>query len=78
MIRRGLSQKVAMTISGHKTADIFERSNIIEEADIAAAAEKIQAGAKAEQAAFGHQTGMMEGSSEPSRLALFPTKTLTN
>jgi integrase len=46
MIRRGVPQKTARQISGHKTDSIFSRYNIVSEADIADAARKIEEGAK--------------------------------
>ena len=47
MIRRGVPQKTAREISGHKTDSVFNRYNIVSEADIQDAARKIEAGAKA-------------------------------
>jgi len=47
MIRRGVPQKTAREISGHKTDAVFSRYNIVSEADIRDAARKIEAGAKA-------------------------------
>jgi integrase len=47
MIRRGVPQKTARTVSGHKTDAIFSRYNIVSEADIRDAARKIEEGAKA-------------------------------
>lgn len=47
MVRRGVPQKTAMTISGHKQTRCSRGMNIISEADIADAARKIEAGAKA-------------------------------
>lgn len=47
MIRRGVPQKTARQISGHKTDSVFERYNIVSQADILDAARKIEAGAKA-------------------------------
>ena len=47
MIRRGVPQKTAREISGHKTDAIFDRYNIVSPADIQDAARKIEEGAKA-------------------------------
>ena len=44
MIRRGISQKVATLISGHKTASVFDRYNIIDHSDLEDAAKKMEEG----------------------------------
>jgi integrase len=44
MIRRGISEVVAMRISGHKTRSIFDRYNVTSESDLADAARKIEQG----------------------------------
>jgi integrase len=52
MVRRGVIQKVAMDISGHKTISVFQRYNIVSEDDLADAARKIEAGQTAVLAEF--------------------------
>lgn len=42
MLRRGISERIAMAISGHKTRSIFDRYNIIAEQDIIEAGRKLE------------------------------------
>lgn len=44
MTRRGVNDKTAMRISGHKTFSVFQRYNIVDEADLVEASKRIERG----------------------------------
>ncbi|HST12076.1 MAG TPA: hypothetical protein VLL05_17000 [Terriglobales bacterium] len=48
MVRRGISEKTAMAITGHRTRSIFDRYDIVNDRDLVDAMKKSEAGAAAE------------------------------
>jgi integrase len=78
--RLGVAESVAMTISGHKTREVFDRYNIIDEADIADVATRLDEKQKSKAPevfpplgqTFGHDCTKTETVGTAPSLALLP------
>ena len=69
LIRVGVQQKVAMSISGHETASVFQRCNIVDERDIMEAGQKLNEKQKSNallEISFGQSSGMISTKTEHS------------
>ena len=56
MVRAGISERVSMAISDHKTRSVFDRSDIVSQTDITEAQEKVERW-RAERASINGITG---------------------
>jgi integrase len=69
--RLGVAESVAMKISGHKTASVFRRYDITDEADLAEAAARLDEKRNAQTSEFGQSSGIVAPKAGNSAIPAF-------
>ena len=80
MVRAGISERVAMTITGHKTRSVFDRYHIVAPSDLRDAARKLETSQGLEREAletsrapeFGQSSGIVAPKTANANEALAP------
>jgi len=73
--RLGVAESVAMKISGHKTASVFRRYDITDEADLAEAAARLDEKRNAQNPEFGQSLGIVAPKTGNSAIPAFESFT---
>jgi integrase len=63
MVRRGIPERVAMSLTGHKTRSVFERYNIVSDGDLRTAAMQLGSLIGTKKGQLGTDSGSSEGES---------------